>query len=138
MRKVWIFVSIVAFAVAAMLPLAACSGEPDDPYAGHWVCSAVDPGDGQIVHVEDVAAAGLVGEDLMWFDLQADGTAKVSTFGGEVSVEPKMTWSEVDNGNVEIVTDGGESMVLQYNSEEETLEMNVSGQKVFFAKQEQQ
>ena len=138
MRKNWTMVAVLVFALVAALSLCACSEEQEDPFAGHWTCSAVDAGDGQVIQVADVAEAGLLGDDLMWFELQPDGTAKVSTFGGEASSDPKMTWSVTDTDNVEIVTDDGESMVLQYNSEEKTLEMNVQGQKVFFSKQQQE
>ena len=135
MRKTWTIIAVLVLALAAALSLCACSEEQEDPFAGHWTCSAIDAGDGQIIQVADVAEAGLLGDDLMWFELQSDGTATVSPFGGEASSDPKMTWSVTDTNNVEIVTDDGESMILQYNSEEETLEMNVQGQKVFFSKQ---
>ena len=125
-------------AIAAALSLVACSGESDDPFTGHWTCCAVDAGNGQIVEVADVAKAGVVGDDLMWFELQSDGTARVSTFGGEASSDPKMTWNVTDNQDVEIVTDDGESMILQYNPEEQTLEMGYQGQKVFFSRQQEQ
>ncbi|MGI6221332.1 MAG: hypothetical protein ACOYIP_05645 [Coriobacteriales bacterium] len=137
MRKTWAIIAVLALAMAAVFCLSACEAENEDPYAGHWVCSAVDAGDGQVIQVADVAEAGVTGEDLMWFDLQADGVAKVSTFGGEASSDPKMTWNVADNGNIEVITDSGESMLLQYNSEEQTLEMNVQGQKVFFSRQQQ-
>lgn len=116
------------------LAIAGCSLSSDDSFAGHWTCSAIDAGDGNIVDVSTLGKGEALGDDLMWMDLKSDGTAGVSTLGEIVSDEVEVTWTEIDSQTIEVATSEGESMLLQYNSEEETLVMNVQGQKVYFTK----
>ena len=129
-----LYVALLVLAVTAILA-GGCATTTENSeeagFAGHWTCTLVDAGNGQVVSVDDLKEVGVSGSDLMTLDLNEDGTATMSSGGADIQNGVTLTWSEAQMG-VEIVTSAGEAIELPYDSSTGYLSMEYQGQRIVF------